>query len=216
MDVYLELGQKRVFAGALAWPGWCRAGRDEASARKALWAAGPRYARAMRAAGLGVAVPAAVEALVVVERLPGNATTDFGAPDAVPTADAEPVDAAALKQLEAVLQAGWRALDEAAAAAVGRPLRTGPRGGGRSVEVMRQHVREAEVGYLARIGWKAPAELSEADHRAQVLAALMAAAGNALPAAGPRGGKRWGLRTFVRRTVWHALDHAWEIEDRLA
>ena len=27
MDVYLEVGQKRTFAGALDWPGWCRSGR---------------------------------------------------------------------------------------------------------------------------------------------------------------------------------------------
>ena len=26
---------------------------------------------------------------------------------------------------------------------------------------------------------------------------------------------RWGPRYFVRRSAWHALDHAWEIEDRL-
>ena len=27
VPVYVELGAKRVFAGALAWPGWIRAGR---------------------------------------------------------------------------------------------------------------------------------------------------------------------------------------------
>jgi len=35
-DVYLETGQKRVFAAAVDWPGWCRSGRDEASALQAL------------------------------------------------------------------------------------------------------------------------------------------------------------------------------------
>ncbi len=39
------------------------------------------------------------------------------------------------------------------------------------------------------------------------------AAGRTL-ARGPRGGVRWKPRYFVRRVVWHALDHAWEIEDR--
>jgi hypothetical protein len=24
----------------------------------------------------------------------------------------------------------------------------------------------------------------------------------------------WSIRYFVRRSAWHALDHAWEIEDR--
>ena len=31
-DVYLETGKKRTFAGAIDCPGWCRSGRDEASA----------------------------------------------------------------------------------------------------------------------------------------------------------------------------------------
>ncbi|MBX7251781.1 MAG: hypothetical protein K1X50_07340, partial [Candidatus Promineofilum sp.] len=44
MDIYLEEGAKRMFAGALEWPGWCRAGRDEAAARRALLDYAPRYA----------------------------------------------------------------------------------------------------------------------------------------------------------------------------
>ena len=31
---------------------------------------------------------------------------------------------------------------------------------------------------------------------------------------GPRGGVRWTPRWFARRSAWHVLDHAWEIEDR--
>jgi hypothetical protein len=45
IDVYLEAGQKRTFAGALAWPGWCRNGRDETSALQALFDYGPAGAR---------------------------------------------------------------------------------------------------------------------------------------------------------------------------
>jgi len=29
LDVYLERGTKRVFAGAPDWPGWARAGRND-------------------------------------------------------------------------------------------------------------------------------------------------------------------------------------------
>ena len=29
------------------------------------------------------------------------------------------------------------------------------------------------------------------------------------------GGERWPALFAVRRSAWHALDHAWEIEDRL-
>ena len=36
-----------------------------------------------------------------------------------------------------------------------------------------------------------------------------------LPDFGPRGGRRWTPRYAIRRSAWHALDHAWEIEDRI-
>ena len=35
-DVYLEIGAKRVFAGAIEWPGWSRSGRTEEDALEAL------------------------------------------------------------------------------------------------------------------------------------------------------------------------------------
>ena len=45
VDVYLEVGKKKVIAGALEWPGWCRIGRDEESALQALAEYAPRYAK---------------------------------------------------------------------------------------------------------------------------------------------------------------------------
>ncbi|HMC92820.1 MAG TPA: hypothetical protein VKI45_10200, partial [Allosphingosinicella sp.] len=71
--VYLEAGAKRVFAGALDWPGWIRAGGDEKLALAALEAAAPRYAIAAAAAGVDFDPPDGFE---VVERVRGNATTD--------------------------------------------------------------------------------------------------------------------------------------------
>jgi hypothetical protein len=47
-----------------------------------------------------------------------------------------------------------------------------------------------------------------------MLDALKARAAGELPDTGPRGGKRWPVVTAVHRSAWHALDHAWEIEDR--
>jgi hypothetical protein len=46
------------------------------------------------------------------------------------------------------------------------------------------------------------------------IAAARARAHGELPDQGPRGGKRWPARYAIRRSAWHALDHAWEIEDR--
>jgi len=31
---------------------------------------------------------------------------------------------------------------------------------------------------------------------------------------GPLAGRRWTQRYAARRIAWHALDHAWEMEDR--
>jgi hypothetical protein len=45
--------------------------------------------------------------------------------------------------------------------------------------------------------------------------ALDSATREPLPEKGPRGGIIWPARYFVRRTAWHVLDHAWEIEDRI-
>jgi hypothetical protein len=92
IDVYLEIGKKRTFAGAIDWPGWCRIGRDEGSALQALVDYGPRYARILSATPLGFQAPADASALAVVERLEGNATTDFGAPAVAPSSDTRPVD----------------------------------------------------------------------------------------------------------------------------
>ena len=44
LTVYLVLGQKRVFACALAWPGWCRSDKTEDGALDALVAYAPRSA----------------------------------------------------------------------------------------------------------------------------------------------------------------------------
>jgi hypothetical protein len=160
-----------------------------------------------------------VKSFIVVERLRGDATTDFGAPGAVPSDDARQVKEEELKMLSAVLRACWRAIDEAAASAAGKKLRLGPRGGGRSRAAIVEHVLGAEGGYLAMIGKKAASTGGDPDeglarHRAAVLEALESAVLQGVPASGPRGGRRWPPRYFVRRVAWHALDHAWEIEDR--
>src|SRR5262245_28278284 len=129
LNVYLEIGSKRTFAAALDWPGWCRSGRDEAAALQALFDYGPRYARVLRPARLGFQVLADVSAFVVVERLKGNAATDFGAPNLAPTQDTQPLKEAELRRLQSILKACWRALDGAVEQARGKTLRRGPRGG---------------------------------------------------------------------------------------
>lgn len=219
IPIYLELGQKRVIAAALDWPGWCRGGRDEAAAVAALLDYAPRYARAITAAGLPFDIPTAVEEFAIVERLPGSSGTDFGAPLAIPEADNRPFDAAELARSSAILTAIWETFDTAAESAVGVALRKGPRGGGRELEDIVSHVRDSNGGYLSRLGRKRPKDIADPieEHaliRREMLDALAAGMRGELPAQGPRGGKIWQPRFFVRYVAWHVLDHAWEIEDR--
>ena len=94
IDVYLEIGKKRVIAGALDWPGWCRSGRDEQAALQTLAEYGPRCAEVLHAAKIEFDPPADVAAFNVIERLQGDATTDFGAPSQTPAYDELPVDEA--------------------------------------------------------------------------------------------------------------------------
>ena len=220
IESYLEIGRQRVFAGALAWPGWCRAGRDEVSALATLARYGPRYADVVRRMGLGFIAPAGADGLCVVERLTGNATTDFGAPALAPSSDAGPISETDLTWLVSLLRACWAAFDAAVRAADGRELQKGPRGGGRTLEAIVDHVLAAEAGYLGRLAGTAPGHTAggpadgRAEMRAAVEQALAATASGRVAPTGPRGGARWSGRYFVRRAAWHVLDHAWELQDR--
>jgi hypothetical protein len=221
IPVYLEIGEKRTFAGAMDWPGWCRSGRDEESALQTLADYGPRYARVLRAKEFGFQARADRVSFVVVEQLKGNPATDFGAPNLAPAADVEPVNDVELKRFQAVLKACWRAFDAASQVARGHELRKGPRGGGRNLDGVVRHVIGGDGGYLSSLGWKVSrdeaADLGEELKRTRkdILEALRAASHGEIAPRGPRGGIRWTPRYFVRRVAWHVLDHAWEIEDRI-
>ncbi len=218
VNVYLEVGSRRTFAAALDWPGWCRMGRDEAAALGALFEYGPRYARIVRPARLGFQAPDDLSAFEIVERLQGNTTTDFGAPDMAPTSDAQPLNDAELQRLQVLLKACWRAFDVAVEMAQGKTLSVGPRGGGRALDGIVQHVLGAEANYVSQLGGKVSRSESSASAldqiRRSILKTLQASARGEIAEYGPRGGKRWSPRYFVRREAWHVLDHVCEIEDR--
>lgn len=209
-EVTIERGSKRVFAGANAWPGWCRSERTEEEALEALLTYGSRFAKAMGRRRLGYVAPPDVGRFRVVERLTGNATTDFGAPGVAPRSDDRPVDEEEARRLAAIMKACWSALDRAAAAADGLVLRTGPRGGGRQLATIVEHVADAEVAYRSKLG----AQPSAGDARATILAVFASRARGEPPERTPRSGVLWTPRYFMRRAAWHVLDHAWEIEDR--
>ena len=222
-DVYLECGSKRLFAGAIEWPGWCRSAKTEAGALEALVAYGPRYAAVLSASpgeggGPDFQPPTEPSALRVIERLKGGGGTDFGVPSEAPSGDEADLDASEVQRQADILGACWAALDRAAAAAEGVVLRTGPRGGGRDLHKILGHVLEADQAYLGQLGSRPPkGDGSPAHVKAQREAAVAAFTARALgrPIPDPRQTKRpWTPRYFLRRAAWHVLDHAWEIEDR--
>lgn len=219
LRVYLEVGQARVFAAAIDWPGWCRSGRDEASALETLAGYGPRYTAAV-GQGARFLTPAAADGLEIVERLEGGSGTDFGVPGVAPAADAAALEDDELGRQTDLLGAAWTTFHRVAKAADQRPLRTGPRGGGRQVSAMVGHVAEAEAAYLYRLGGhfdgtgETLADLAAIHEAALVL--LASRARDELIEMGRRTAPLWQPRYYVRRSAWHALDHAWEIEDRLA
>lgn len=220
-DIYLEIGQKKLFAAAVEWPGWCRSGRDEASAMQALLEAGPRYARLLHGTNLAFTASLSTENFRIIERVEGNATTDFGAPDKLIARDSQPFGPGELERVQTLLQAYWQAFDAVVETAVGKELRKGPRGGGRDLMGIVAHVMGADASYLRTLGWKFVEVKGEnikqslTRLRKEILNGLDAAAVDLLPDKGPRGGKRWPPHYFIRRSAWHVIDHTWEIEDRI-
>jgi hypothetical protein len=207
--VCIEATGKKAFASALDWPGWCRSGKDERAALDALADHEARYRVVARAAS----VPFAAGRLTVVERVPGSATTDFGAPATAARAESEPLGKADVRRLTALVAATWTVLDEIVASTP-RALRKGPRGGGRDRDPMVAHVLAAENAYARKLGVRVP-EPKVGDARAITLQreAILDAlrTGSAGDAVVERG---WIPRYAARRIAWHVLDHAWEMQNR--
>ena len=155
----------------------------------------------------------AAGAFRVVERVAGSASTEFGVPGAVAKRDTTPLPAAEGKRLASLVQAAWVVYDGILA---GTPaeLRKGPRGGGRDRDKMADHVRDAEGAYVRKLGLP----LKPPDrHGGRELAAFRGAIAEAIQR--PSNGaalveKGWPQRYAARRIAWHALDHAWEMQDR--
>lgn len=213
LRVVLEVAPKRAFASALEWPGWSRGAKTPDEAIEALIGYAPRYAPVAERAGVAFRPPATVRGVEVVERVAGGGGTDFGVPSTTARAETDPLAPSELKRLIALLEAAWESFDRSAREAEGATLTVGPRGGGRQVPKIVEHVREAEAAYVHQLGTKASGRSMDELRRTFVEAVRLLAAGEELPE--PNRVKRpWVPRYAIRRSAWHALDHAWEIEDR--
>jgi hypothetical protein len=209
--VGVETTDKKCFAAALDWPGWCRAGRDPEAALEALAEYAERYAPVAQRAGFPL--PERIT-LAEQERLPGTATTAFGAPDVIFEADRTRVSPSEAKRLAALVTAAWEYLDEVAGASP-EELRKGPRGGGRDRDKMVSHVIDSENSYGRQLAVKVPSptlgDLEAIEAQRLAIAAVLTEPSDGGPVV---PGKKWTARYAARRIAWHVLDHAWEMQDR--
>jgi hypothetical protein len=210
VDVVIERGSKRVFASAIDWHGWCRSAKTEDTALQCLAEYAGRYAQVLASAG--IKTPSPRPEFVVVERCAGTATTDFGAPAVAAAKERDAVPPTRARRLGEQLDACWSYLGHVVRTAPPN-LRKGPRGGGRDRDKMFDHVIGAECAYARRLGIKHEQPAIDDEEgigvlRRDLLEACCRPAGRVVVERG------WNPRYAARRIAWHALDHAWEIEDR--
>jgi hypothetical protein len=203
--VSIEAAPKKSFATAVDWPGWSRSGKTEELAIEALLGYATRYGPVVVLAGEEFPGSADLD-IDVVERLGGGGGTDFGVPSSVTEQDRRPTTARDADRLARLLEAAWRTFESIASAAP-EELRKGPRGGGRDTSKVVEHVVRADEAYAREMGIKLKAPIEEV--RAAMLEKLREPSDGS-----PLADRRWTARYAAHRIAWHALDHAWEIEDR--
>jgi hypothetical protein len=182
-------------------------GKDEAGALANLAAYAPRYAPVAKLAR--IEFPKDKIEFDVVERTPGNATTDYGAPG-IPTKDEKkPLTRAQAERMVSLVEACWKYLDQVRAGSP-QSLRKGPRGGGRDRDAMFDHVLGAETEYAKAVGTR----LKQPDGKdAAAVKAFRKAVLDSF--SNPNREEKWPVAYAARRTAWHTIDHAWEMEDRI-
>jgi hypothetical protein len=215
LRVILEVGPKRrrSVAGAQDWPGLERWGASEDEAIEKLTAYLPRYGDVAKRAGLAAAF-ARAGTPKVVERVAGNTSTDWWGVAHVPSkVEAEVLTAKDLDRRLSLLQATWDQFDDAVGHAPAQ-LPKGPRGGGRDRDEIVRHVYGSERHqWWRKVGIREPEDVRLAPRQ---LAAIRRRYVDAIRAYNAEGrlALRWPIQFLIRRTAQHAMDHAWEIEDR--
>ena len=214
LRVILEVGKKRrVVAAATDWPGLDRWGTSEEDALDKLTSYLPRYTGVAERAGMADAFARARD-VEVVERVPGSSSTDFWGIAHVPSEiEREVLSPADLERRLDLLRACWAYFDDLAARVTGE-LRPGSRSAGRTRDQIVRHVYGNEPEQMSRkIEVRTPLEVvltpeGLATHRQAYLDAFRAYNAEGKPA------RTWPIQFLLRRTAYHVMDHAWEMEDR--
>ena len=215
LRVTLEIGPrgKRVAAVAPDWPGLERGAKTEETAIERLQAYLPRYAPVAKLAGMEAAF-AAITTVDVVERYPGNGSTDFwGISFAFSDIDREDLSNEELERELTLMQACWAFFD-VVRVRVSAQMRKGPRGGGRDRDRIVRHTLGTEQDWAAKkLEVRTPEGAPLNDEGLQVYRDAYCSSIRAFHADGKMA-RTWPLRYLIRHTAYHTLDHAWEMEDK--
>jgi hypothetical protein len=205
---------KKWVAVAVDWPGLERGATSEEKALDRLEAYVPRYLPVARRARLGTELAGQDGGLQIVEHYRGVGSTDFWGISFAPSSlDRLPMDAKVFDRSVRLLRAAWAEFDDTADR-VTADLRPGARGGGRSRDRIVEHVLNVEgQDFAKRV--KVPAELDEllppegrTAHRDRFVSAMRGWYAEGKPLG------NWTIPYLLRHTAYHALDHAWEMQDR--
>ena len=212
--VTLEIGPrgKKVVAVAPDWPGLERGAATAEAAIERMLSYVPRYAKISKLAGMETAFKA-LTGVGVVERFPGTGSTDFwGISFAFSSIDHQTMSAEELEHELRLMQACWEFFDDVRSR-VSPEMQKGPRGGGRDRDRIVGHIFANEQDWARGLGVHTPdgAMLTGEGlkkHRDAYCRAI-----RDYHSQGKLAGK-WPLRYLIRHTAYHALDHAWEMEDK--
>jgi hypothetical protein len=215
LRVILEVGKKdrRTVAGAMDWPGLDRWGKTDEGAIENLTSYLPRYAGVAKLAGLAKEF-ARHRDVEIVERVTGSSSADYWGIAHVPSEIERKVLASPeLERRLALLRACWNYFDSTAER-VSAELRPGPRGGGWTRDEIIRHVQVNEAEQMTRkVEVRTPRELvlspdGRAAHREATVDAIRAYNADG------KAARSWPIQFLIRRIAHHAMDHAWEMEDR--
>ena len=208
--------RRRPSRTALDWPGWARSGKTEELALEALARRGAAL-RGRRARPAMRFEPPTTSTIEVVEAdRRRRAAPSSASRRSSRRTDRRPVDGRRGRSgSPALVEAAWDRLRPRSPPRRPAELRKGPRGGGRDRDKIVAHV--IECGRRLRARDRASRGAARPAGRPAAIAAMRAAMLEVLRRAvdgSPLAGRKWPPRYAARRIAWHALDHAWEIEDR--
>jgi hypothetical protein len=217
MRVMLEIGPKGKYVVAVApdWPGLERGAKTGEAAVERLRSYFPRYAAVAKLAAMGAEFAAITSSATidVVEQYQGTGSTDFwGISFAFSNIDRQAMSSEELRRELSLMEACWMFFD-AVRLRVSAELRAGPRGGGRSRDVIVRHVVGNEQHWARKLGISGPHDPAPDEDELRARRDAYCAAIRAFHA-DAKMARSWPLRYLIRHTAYHALDHSWEMEDR--